>query len=139
MQPSNQKVEQMVKRGKPKPFASALALSVLLSVPLPLQAQRQGPSQSFEPGPDRQQALLRMLRQDCGSCHGMRLTGGLGPALQPQAMRQLPRSSIAAVIYHGRPGTPMPGWKTMLSADEAEWLAGVLQGDTAAAVQESKP
>ena len=30
--------------------------------------------------------LLRMVRRDCGSCHGMRLTGGLGPALTPQAL-----------------------------------------------------
>jgi len=44
-------------------------------------------------------------------------------------MRELPRDSIAAVIYHGRPGTPMPPWKSMLSAAEAEWLAGVLQGE----------
>ncbi|MEJ6000315.1 c-type cytochrome [Paucibacter soli] len=91
------------------------------------------------PAPARQQALLRMLKQDCGSCHGMQLNGGLGPAIHVQAMRELPRGSIAAVIYHGRPGTPMPGWKTMLSAEEAEWLAGVLQGEPVAVLSESKP
>lgn len=28
------------------------------------------------PAPQRMQELTRMVRQDCGSCHGMRLTGG---------------------------------------------------------------
>jgi cytochrome c55X len=27
----------------------------------------------------RQRELIRMVRQDCGSCHGLQLTGGLGP------------------------------------------------------------
>lgn len=78
---------------------------------------------SAQPEPARQQQLLRMLRQDCGSCHGMRLSGGLGPALTPQALQDQPLQSLAATIYHGRPGTPMPPWKSMLSAAEAEWLA----------------
>ncbi len=120
------------------PYANALALLLWLASPLQLQAQSPASTSSAEPKPERQQALLRTLRQDCGSCHGMRLTGGLGPALLPQAMREIPRASLAAVIYHGRPGTPMPGWKTLLSAEEAEWLAGVLQGESAASPTEPK-
>lgn len=112
----------------------AMAVAVAAALCLASAVLAQAPTQT--PALQRQQQLLRMLRQDCGSCHGMKLTGGLGPAITMQAMRELPRGSIAAVIYHGRPGTPMPGWKTMLSADEAEWLAGVLQGEPA---QESKP
>ena len=27
-----------------------------------------------------------MVRQDCGSCHGLRLTGGPGPALTREAL-----------------------------------------------------
>lgn len=76
-----------------------------------------------EPSPERQTQLLRMLRQDCGSCHGMRLTGGLGPALTAEALRDKPWQSLSATIFHGRPGTPMPPWKSMLSSDEADWLA----------------
>lgn len=76
---------------------------------------------------EREQALVRMVRQDCGSCHGMRLTGGLGPALTPQALADMPRESLAATIYHGRPGTPMPPWKAMLSEREADWIAQHLQ------------
>lgn len=105
----------------------ALACLPALLCLLPGLALAQAPAPT--PTPQRQQQLLRMLQQDCGSCHGMRLTGGLGPPIHAQAMRELPRDSIAAVIYHGRPGTPMPPWKSMLSAAEAEWLAGVLQGE----------
>jgi cytochrome c55X len=81
-------------------------------------------------GPDapRQQQLLHMLKQDCGSCHGLRMSGGLGPALTREALQRLPLASVSAVIYHGRPGTAMPPWKTMLNAEEADWLAAWLQG-----------
>ena len=75
------------------------------------------------PTPERQQALVRMVRQDCGSCHGMRLTGGLGPAITPQALEGKPLLSMASTIYGGRPGTPMPGWSAMLTLEEAHWVA----------------
>ena len=75
----------------------------------------------------RQTQLVRMVRQDCGSCHGIQLTGGLGPALTRERMADTPLDSLTAVIYHGRPGTPMPGWKTMLTEPEAAWIAQRLQ------------
>ena len=75
------------------------------------------------PSSVRAQTLVRMVRQDCGSCHGMLLTGGLGPAITPQALREVPIDSVAATIYHGRPGTPMPPWKAMISESEARWMA----------------
>ena len=82
-----------------------------------------------EPDAARERALVHMVRQDCGSCHGMRLTGGLGPALTPAALADFPLENLAAVIYHGRPGTPMPPWKAMLSEPEARWVAQrLLQG-----------
>ena len=74
----------------------------------------------------RQQQLLHMVRQDCGSCHGMRLTGGLGPALTREALAGKPADSLAATLFHGRPGTPMPGWRTMLTEEEARWIADAL-------------
>lgn len=70
-----------------------------------------------------EQQLIRMVRQDCGSCHGMRLGGGLGPALTRDALAGKPLDALAAVIYHGRPGTPMPPWRAMLSMDDAQWIA----------------
>lgn len=75
----------------------------------------------------RQTQLIRMVRQDCGSCHGIQLTGGLGPALTQKLMVEIPLESLVAIIYHGRPGTPMPGWKTMISEADATWIAQQLQ------------
>ncbi len=80
-------------------------------------------AQAAPPSTDRQQALVRMVRQDCGSCHGLHLTGGLGPPLTPAALADKPTSSMAATIFHGRPGTPMPGWSGLLTEAEAQWIA----------------
>ena len=86
-------------------------------LPLALSAGAQGLGEA------RQQELIRIVRQDCGACHGMRLTGGLGPALTPDVMADKPLDSMVATIVHGRPGTPMPGWKPMLSDADARWIA----------------
>jgi cytochrome c55X len=76
------------------------------------------------PSAERQGALVRMVRQDCGSCHGMRLTGGLGPALTREALADKPLVSLALTIFNGRPGTPMPPWRAMLANEgEAVWIA----------------
>ena len=74
------------------------------------------------PAADRQRDLLHLLRHDCGSCHGMRLTGGLGPALTAEALAGKPPALLVATILHGRPGTPMPPWRGQLSEAEAAWL-----------------
>jgi len=76
-----------------------------------------------QPAAERQRQLVRLVRQDCGSCHGMRLTGGLGPALTREAMADKPLDSMIATIYHGRPGTPMPPWRAMLDEADARWIA----------------
>lgn len=79
------------------------------------------------PDAARQRELIRMVRQDCGSCHGMRLTGGLGPAITREALADWPLDSLVATIYQGRPGTPMPGWRSMISEAEARWIAEQLR------------
>lgn len=76
-----------------------------------------------ELSPERTTQLVRMVRQDCGSCHGMRLTGGLGPALTREALAAKAAPYLAAVIIHGIPGTPMPPWSSMLQENEAQWIA----------------
>lgn len=89
-----------------------------------------------DPAPARQRELLELLKQDCGSCHGMRLTGGLGPALTPEALRTKPAESLAATIYFGRTGTAMPPWRPFLSEAEARWLvARMIDGATDAAAR----
>jgi len=81
------------------------------------------------PDPARAKELVRLVRQDCGSCHGLRLKGGLGPALLPQALREKPEESLKYTILLGRPGTAMPPWKTLLSEAEIDWiLARLLEG-----------
>jgi len=86
-----------------------------------------GPGQALAQTAGRQQQLVRMVRQDCGACHGMRLNGGLGPALTPQALAERPLDSLVATILQGRPGTPMPPWQPLISEPEARWIAERLQ------------
>jgi cytochrome c55X len=82
------------------------------------------------PEPARARELLQLLKQDCGSCHGMRLTGGLGPPLTPAALRTKPAASLVATIESGRPGTAMPPWRRFVSEAEAQWLvARMVAGD----------
>ena len=71
---------------------------------------------------ERQRELVHLVRQDCGSCHGMTLQGGLGPALKPEALRDKPLESLVATIIGGRPGTPMPPWQQFLTEAEAQWI-----------------
>jgi len=95
-----------------------MALATMLSIP----AVAAG-----EPTPARADELVRMVRQDCGSCHGMRLTGGLGPALTPQAVADKPAESLVATILYGRRGTPMPPWRAFVSEDDAGWIVEQLR------------
>jgi cytochrome c55X len=75
----------------------------------------------------RQQELLYLLKQDCGSCHGMMLKGGLGPPLLPGALEGKPTALLVTTVLEGRAGTAMPPWKAMLSEDEAAWLVAQMQ------------
>lgn len=79
--------------------------------------------------PARERELVRLVRQDCGSCHGLLLKGGLGPALAPHALRDKPVDSLRTTILLGRPGTAMPPWQGILNEAEADWiLAQLLAG-----------
>ncbi len=96
---------------------SWLTLSLLIT--LPLQAQDL-------PGSERRQELRELLIQDCGSCHGLTLRGGLGSDLSPASMRGKSVEYLSGVILDGRPGTAMPAWRPLLSDAEARWLAEIL-------------
>ena len=74
------------------------------------------------PTPQRQAELLHRLKHDCGSCHGMTLKGGLGPALLPAALAEKPDEALVETILLGRPGTPMAPWGFEIAPDEAAWL-----------------
>jgi len=75
-----------------------------------------------EPSAPRQAELLYLLQQDCGSCHGLSLKGGLGPPLLPAALAPRSDEVLAQTILHGRPGTPMPPWASEITPPEAAWL-----------------
>lgn len=78
----------------------------------------------------RKAELRHMLIHDCGSCHGLRLTGGLGPPLTEASLTRKDAEALAAIIRHGLPGTPMPPWEAMLSDEEARWLAEYMKSPT---------
>ena len=70
----------------------------------------------------RQKQLHNLLVQDCGSCHGLTMRGGLGPALLPERLHDRSRTALIDTVMYGRPGTAMPPWNTMLNRDEAAWM-----------------
>jgi cytochrome c55X len=79
------------------------------------------------PGEARQLELVHLVRQDCGSCHGLTLRGGLGPPLVPAAIADKESEQLRHVILNGRPGTAMPPWKPFLTEDEAGWIVETLK------------
>jgi cytochrome c55X len=95
---------------------SLLALSLVL--PVTVQA---------EPSGARQLELRHLLLQDCGSCHGMTLKGGLGPTLLPSALEGKPDALLVSTILFGRAGTAMPPWRELLTEADAVWLVEQLR------------
>ena len=75
----------------------------------------------------RARELTYLVRQDCGSCHGMTLKGGLGGPLLPSALADLASESVASIILEGVSGKPMPPWRGQLSEEEAMWIARKLK------------
>jgi cytochrome c55X len=89
------------------------------------------PAACAEPAlsPERSRELTRFVRQECGFCHGLKLTGGLGSPLTAAALRDRPAVTLMAVIRYGIPGTAMPGWAPYLSERDMQWIVEqLLQG-----------
>ncbi|MCW8878432.1 MAG: cytochrome c [Kangiellaceae bacterium] len=80
--------------------------------------------------PKQKQELIYLLKQDCGSCHGLTMQGGLGPALLKKNLKGKPLNYIEIVISEGRPGTPMPPWKEILTKAEIHFIAEYLLSDS---------
>jgi cytochrome c55X len=74
--------------------------------------------------------LTKLVRQDCGGCHGLTLKGGLGKPLTADHLARWDRDQIAFIILDGVPGTPMPPWRPLLSEAEARWIADALKQGT---------
>jgi cytochrome c55X len=80
-----------------------------------------------EPPHSRQAQLLHLLTQDCGSCHGLTLKGGLGPPLLPGDIRDRDDETLVEAIVSGRPGTAMPPWSFEINEQEAAWLVQAMR------------
>ena len=77
--------------------------------------------------PQNRAELENFVIQDCGSCHGLTMRGGLGPPLRPQDLEALPAGAIAAIIREGVEGTAMPPWKALLTDEEMLWISRQLK------------
>ena len=86
-------------------------------------------SSESTPTDDRQQVLKHMVKHDCGSCHGLNLTGGLGPPLTREVMVDRSIEYLEFTIRNGRQGTPMPPFSAILSDTDIGWMARYLQGE----------
>lgn len=74
----------------------------------------------------RQAELEHMVIQDCGSCHGLTMKGGLGKPITPGDLAGFDAQGLAAIILDGVPGTAMPPWRPLISEPEALWIAEYL-------------
>ncbi|MCB1364023.1 MAG: cytochrome c [Rhodobacteraceae bacterium] len=81
--------------------------------------------------PERAASLEHLVVQDCGSCHGLTMKGGLGSPLTREAISHYDPDVLALVILDGVPGTAMPPWRPLLSEADALWIAEyLLEGDS---------
>lgn len=71
-------------------------------------------------------ALVNLVHQDCGACHGMTLKGGLGPDIRPQAVANFDTDTLSTLILDGIPHTAMPPWRPILSETDAKRIADYL-------------
>ena len=101
-------------------FGLALILLSGLSV-------NQSWADSSEMSASRQQEIHYIVRHDCGSCHGMTLKGGLGPAITAEAMQSKPEDYLFNTIRDGHPGTPMPPWLGIFTESEIHYLVNLLK------------
>lgn len=98
------------------------------SAPVPSPLVQTGASAAAETpvSPARQAELEHMVIQDCGSCHGLTMKGGLGKAITPGDLAGFDPEGLAAIILDGVPGTAMPPWRPLISEPEALWIAEYL-------------
>jgi cytochrome c55X len=97
-------------------YACALALALAA-----------GAAGAAAPEAPRRAELVELVRQECGSCHGLTLKGGLGPSLEPAALAEKDGEMLHFVILNGRRGTPMPPWREHLTETEAAWIVEQLK------------
>lgn len=103
------------------------AIGGILALLLPVIGTAPAVANAGELSTSRKAELLHLMQQDCGSCHGMTLKGGLGPSLLPERLNMFPPEFLINTVLEGRQGTAMPPWKAMLSREEVRWMVEQLQ------------
>lgn len=66
--------------------------------------------------------VVKLYQDSCGGCHGTNRQGGTGPALIPQRIGTVGQEFLKEIIENGRPGTAMPPWKDILTAQQIDDL-----------------
>lgn len=112
-----------------------ISIAALVAICMTVVWQGEAFAEGTTLGPERQQELQYLLTQDCGSCHGLRLKGGLGPPLLPAALEGKPAPYLKHVISKGMPGSAMPPWENLLSEADIDYLVYLLMSQS---VVESK-
>lgn len=103
----------------------ALIILLFFAVPAVL-----APAAAADLPQERTMELERLVLQDCGSCHGLTLKGGLGPDIRPETLAGISTEALIEIVLDGVPGTAMPPWRPLLSEAEARWIAEfLLKGD----------
>lgn len=85
-----------------------------------------GPALAADLPASREAELERLVIQDCGSCHGLTLKGGLGPDIRAETLEGTDPETLTTIILDGVPGTAMPPWRPLLSEEEAQWISEFL-------------
>jgi len=105
-----------------KPLCHLMFIGLLVLVGMGMSVVSHASGNYKNISEQRRAELHNLLIQDCGSCHGMTMKGGLGPALTPEVLNKKSRQMIEVTISQGRPGTPMPPWQSILSEEEIRWI-----------------
>lgn len=94
----------------------------------PLQSDRADVLARIEADPPPSAATgLMLYRSRCTVCHGEHGEGKIGPSLNnPAVLPVVSHEFLHDTIVQGRPGTAMPAWRQLTSADVAD-LIGLLR------------
>lgn len=99
----------------------------MLAIALPAAGEAGSMADSAPITRARAAELQHMVVQDCGSCHGLTMKGGLGKPITPADLAGFDAEGLAAIILDGVPGTAMPPWRPLISEPEALWIADYLK------------
>jgi cytochrome c55X len=105
---------------------AVMALTTVMNLAMADTSNETSTNTPTPPSAERQRELTRFVRQECGFCHGLKLTGGLGAPLTAAALADKPREALEDTILYGRTGTAMPGWTPHLSESDARWIVAEL-------------